>query len=193
MERVDLAGMLYGEFKTYKKLPMDDNENIQSEFWGAYIDSADEGSDYLCCISFILYMGLLYTLDVYYTQEAMEVTEKETAKRLLDNNIHYALFESNAGGRAFARNVTKEAEEIAPYNSLSIHWFHQSKNKDTRILSNSASVNNRVVMPVDWAVRWPVFHEHTTNHMKAGKNKHDHAPDTLTGCVEMLDKRIEFV
>jgi len=159
----------------------------------AYIDTADKGIDYLCCISFILYMGLLYVVDVYYTQEGTEITQKEIAKHLLDSQIRYALFESNAGGSIVAQNVIREAEEIAPYNSLTIHWFHQSKNKDARILSYSASVNNRVVMPVDWAVRWPVFHEHITNHMKAGKNKYDDAPDTLTGCVEMLDKRIEFV
>lgn len=50
-----------------------------------------------------------------------------------------------------------------------IKWFHQSKNKEARIYSNSATVQNTVLMPQDWANRWKDFHKAIMTYQKKVK------------------------
>ena len=108
------------------------------------------------------------------------------AKRLHDFHVTRPKFESNSGGRGFARNVFRIYQELFK-KRIYIDMFHQSKNKEARILSYSARVQQIVLMPKDWAIRWPKFFSALMLYVKEGKNAHDDAPDTLTGCVEMSD------
>lgn len=171
-----LEGLLYSEFKTYSKLP---EYNIVKN----YTDTADTGEDYLCSVDYIEHNKMNYIIDVLYTQKPNEYTENEMAKRLFKNNVNYSIIESNNGGRAFARNVERITKGLGNNKTL-ISWFHQSKNKEARIKSNSSTVNNTVVMPDNWHIRWPEFYNDIINYMAKGKNKHDDAVDVLTGIVE---------
>ena len=65
-----------------------------------------------------------------------------------------------------------------------IQWFFQSKNKTSRILSNSTGVMQNVLFPVNWEDRWPEFAQAIRKHQKEGKNAHDDAADALTGVYE---------
>lgn len=176
MERVDIKGKLYTEFKTYTELP----ENITGRLF--YTDTADEGNDYLCSISALKSGLYLYVTDVLYTQEPQEITETKQVNFVIRNDVSSGWIESNNGGRAFARNVKRILQEKGYRES--IQWFHQSKNKKARILTNAATAQNYVLFPKDWAIRWPEFYNALHMYQKEGKNKHDDAPDTLTGIVE---------
>lgn len=182
-EPVDIKGRLYSSFKTYKDLPQDDKGNLLFKYLLNYTDTADMGSDYLCSICYGMYEDAYYILDVLYTKDAMEVTEPATAKMLSKHNIGCAIIESNNGGRGFARNVERICRE-AGNRHTNINWFHQSKNKTARILSNSTSVMNNLYFPVNWMDRWPEFARDITKYQKEGKNAHDDAPDALTGVYE---------
>mgnify|MGYP003301929513 CR=1 FL=1 len=182
-EPVDIKGRLYSSFKTYTELPHDDNGNLLFKYLLNYTDTADMGSDYLCSICYGMYGNDYYILDVLYTKDAMEVTEPETAKMLTRHNIGCAIIESNNGGRGFARNLQQECKKLGN-NHTNINWFHQSKNKTARILSNSTSVMNNLYFPVNWMDRWPEFANDITKYQKEGKNAHDDAPDALTGVYE---------
>ena len=84
------------------------------------------------------------------------------------NKVKIANIESNNGGRGFARVVGKGAV------GTNVEWFHQSSNKEARIFSNSATVNNRVTMPKDWFLRWPRFYSDVVKYKKLFKaNKFD--------------------
>lgn len=72
-------------------------------------------------------------------------------------------------------------------HKCSVTWFHQSKNKRTRILTNASNVMEQVIMPPDWKQRWPVFAQHVSRYQRKGKNDHDDAEDALTGFVELLN------
>lgn len=182
-EPVDIKGRLYSSFKTYTELPQDDKGNPLFQFLLNYTDTADQGSDYLCSICYGMYEDAYYILDVLYTKEAMEVTEPATAKMITKHNIGCAIIESNNGGRGFARNVERICRENGNRHT-NIKWFHQSKNKTARILSNSTSVMNNLYFPVNWMDRWPEFARDITKYQKEGKNAHDDAPDALTGVYE---------
>lgn len=182
-EPIDLKGRLYSNLKTYEKLPPQFERIIN------YTDTADEGNDWLCSINAGIYQGEAFILDVYYTKDGMEITEPETAKFLYKGNVNRATIESNNGGRGFSRNVQRLIWENHQSRSVVIKWFHQSKNKMARILTNSGYVMEHVYFPWNWKSKWPEFHRDITEFQKEGKNKHDDAPDTLTGIAEQAQKQ----
>lgn len=182
-EPIDVKGRLYSSLKTYTEIPVDDTNKPLFDYILNYTDTADEGSDFLCSICYGMYGSTAYILDVLYTKDPMEVTEPATAQMLTRNNVGNALIESNNGGRGFARNVERELRQ-AGNSHTAVKWFHQGQNKRARILSNSTGVMNNVLLPVDWAERWPDFAEALGKYQKEGKNEHDDAPDALTGVYE---------
>ena len=200
-EPIDILGKLYTSFKTYTDIPKDDDGNCVFEKILCYIDTADEGRDYLCAIVVGSYLGEGYLLDVLYTKDGMEITEPETAAFLNRNHVTAVRIESNNGGRGFARNikrilrdqVSSEAEEGIPdeerqWSLISIKWFHQSENKRARILSNCSFIMQHIYFPVNWSIKWPRFFEAIVGYQKEGKNSYDDAPDALTGVAEMIGK-----
>lgn len=191
---IDLTGILYKNLKTYRKVPELNGKPIFKRIL-SYTDTADTGSDWLCSIVFGEYNGEAYLLDVYYTQEGMEITEPAEAKFLYENKVNLAYIESNNGGRGFARNVQRLLLEKHGSRSTVIKWFHQAGNKEARIFSASAFVQNHIYFPLNWKDRWPKFYKHLTGYLKEGKNKFDDSADTITGCGEMIGKikSFEFV
>ncbi len=175
-EPIDVKGRLYSNILTYTERP-------EFDYILNYTDTADEGSDFLCSICYGVSGNYLYVLDVLYTKDAMEITEPATAKMLTKCNVGTALIESNNGGRGFARNVERELREMKNHHTQ-IKWFHQSKNKKARILSNSTGVMKNVLFPVGWQDKFPEFANDILKYQKEGKNAHDDAPDALTGVYE---------
>lgn len=185
-EPIDIKGRLYNEFKTYVDLPKEKIVKIS-----AYCDTADTGDDFLCNIIYADCKDSAYILDIIYTKEAMEITEPLVAEAYKKFNVNVADIESNNGGRAFARNIERITRDKGNYKTV-IKWFHQSGNKIARILSNSAWVNANIYMPVDWKSKWPEFAKDIISYQKEGRNKHDDAPDALTGVAEKTINRNEM-
>lgn len=187
-EPIDLKGRLYTSFKTYDRLPVDDQGNSLFDGIYSYTDTADEGADYLCTIIWGVYMREAYVLDVYYTQAGMEITEPETAKRFKEWKVNLARIESNNGGSGFARNVKRISEEELRNLETVIRWFHQSKNKKARILSNATWVMAHVLYPQNWKHKWPEYYKSMIRYQRDGENKHDDAQDCTTGVAETMYK-----
>lgn len=76
-------------------------------------------------------------------------------------------------------------------NKTKVNWFHQSKNKVARILSNATWVMDHVYFPEGWRNKWPELYQALTTYQKEGKNAHDDAPDALTGIAEKMGKTIQ--
>lgn len=211
-QTIDEVGQLYKNLKTYKQRP----EQFYRIF--NYTDTADEGDDYLAAGVFGEIDGECWLLDILYTKDGMEITEPATAELLSINNVGLAKFESNNGGRGFARAVEKILKEnyieetktiegllkqqnpdipekelkelIAEYprqwKRVPVTWFHQTENKIARIQSNNNYIMQHFYFPENWNERWPLFYRDITRYMREGKNKHDDAPDMLTGAAEMV-------
>ncbi len=136
--------------------------------------------------------GVIYVTDAVYSREPMEMTEGLVGTMLRESGTRAALIESNNGGRGFARAV----QALAP--QVRVEWFHQSANKEARILSNAATVVHTVRFPCDWALRWPELYAHlTTYRWKFRANRWHDAADVVTGLVEReiagRDTRIKSV
>lgn len=183
-EPMDLKGALYEYFLEYEELPKE-FKMIEN-----YTDTADEGADSLCSINYGVGMdNKAYILDVLFTRESMEKTERKTAQMLTKDNVNYARIESNNGGRGFSRNVQRIAKEELGNTKTIFKPFHQSSNKMARILTGSTGVMQNVYFPKDWKTKWRDFYEELRGFQREGKNKHDDAPDALTGVYEILEKK----
>lgn len=180
-EPIDLKGRLYSSFKTY------DNITFEFESINMYSDTADKGEDYLCNIIYGKYKHEAYILDVYFTKEAMEVTELETARRLMKFNVNVADIESNNGGRGFSRAVENKLLSKG-WNKTIFRPFHQSKNKESRILSNATWVMEHIYLPKNWGDKWPEYYKSMYEYQREGKNAHDDAQDATTGVAEKVSQ-----
>lgn len=182
---INQRNLLYKSFGVYETLPQ---LNVRK----AYVDTADKGEDYTCAIAYGIPQDkeddFIYVLDILYSQESMEHTEPMTINFLNENNINNVDIESNNGGRGFARVVRKGV------SNMSITDFHQSANKEARIMSNSATVNRRLLFPLNWQYRWPDVYEHIRTYKRNFKsNPTDDIQDVMTGVIEKSGKQFWVV
>ena len=179
-EPIDIKGRLYSEFKTYVDRPI-------FKRISAYTDTADTGKDYLASYIYGETMDKeAYILDILFTKEPMEVTEPLLARKLVENEVNLCWIESNNGGRGFARNVERLMRENHGTNQTTVKWFHQSKNKQARILTNATWLMEHVYFPDGWRNRWPELYKSLMTYQREGKNSHDDAQDALTGIAEKI-------
>ena len=178
--------MMYREFKTYDIIPYAIESTRK-----AYVDTADTGDDYLCAICYVEQPEGNYVTDVLYTKKPMEYTEPATAEMLSRQQTEEAFIESNNGGRGFARNVEKQCR-LMGNTKTRISWFAQTDNKQVRIFSKSADVNNMTFFPSGWDKKWPEFYRAVMGYMKEGRNANDDAPDALTGCFEKREPQMQL-
>lgn len=183
---IDLKGVLYSNLKTYERVPCDQNGEPLFSVIKNYTDTADTGDDWLASITYGVYNKEAYILDVVYSRASMEHTEPEVADMFYRNAVNIADIESNNGGRGFARQVVQRLRDTYGSNYTKVVPFHQSKNKQARILSNATWVMDHIYFPVNWADRWPEFYKAVTRYQREGKNEHDDAADALTGVAEKL-------
>lgn len=183
-------GKLYQPFKTW----------IEKSDWGAYVrsgcyvDVADEGNDFLCAISYDIYRSdsqvfnektkrfepLLFALvtDVEFTNDNTDITTVTVPRLINSNNVQKAWIESNNGGSQFEKVVKKKVRALTVP-------FYQNENKEARVVTNAPFVNQHIIMPFGWDVRYEKFYTHITGFLrKFGANAHDDDADALTGIYE---------
>lgn len=176
-------GLLYNDLKEYghDDLP-EEGERL------SMTDVADAGTDFYCSIFYNLHAGYAYITDVIYTDDSNKKTIPLQAKKIIEHKPKESKFESNNAGGVFADQVDKILEE-KNHIITAVTKFHQKENKEARILNNATIVQDRILFPKGWNVKYPAFHYAVTRFMKLfRKNKHDDAPDTLTMIAENINK-----
>lgn len=182
-EPIDIKGRLYSGFKTYVDKPT-------FKRISAYTDTADTGKDYLASYIYGVTMdNEAYILDVVFTKEPMEVTEPLLAQKLAEWQVNTCDIESNNGGRGFARNVERLTQDSYQNRYTVFNWFHQSQNKQARILTNTTWAIEHIYFPENWRHRWSELYQNLMSYQREGKN-HDDAADALTGVVEAINDKI---
>ena len=181
-------------YKNKFKVWIDKSEYGELIRKGNYTDVADEGDDYLFSACYDVYKSnntfynektnrhepILYALitDMIFTQENTDVTEVSVPAMINANGTELAWIESNNGGSGFEKKITKKVKAITKA-------FYQGTNKESRIVTNAASVNAQIIMPFDWETRFPKVYEHVTEFLRDfPANTHDDAEDGLTGIYE---------
>ena len=152
-----------------------------------YVDTADTGADFTCAIIYDETEVGNYIVDVLYTLRPVEYTVPALAKLLTKYTVAECVIEANNGGRLFKNEVEQQCRLLGN-GKTRFTSFHQSENKETRIYSHSAIVQNLTFMPQGWKHSFPEFSKAICGYLKAGQNEHDDAPDALTGTIE---KRVQ--
>ena len=192
-EPVDIKGKLYKRFLTYNPADIRTVDNPEGQIIfkeiRARADTADKGEDYLAMTIYgVTVDKKAYVLDIYYTQDDMETTEIEAAKRLLKYNPYIFRAESNNGGRGWSRAVERNYKEMGGHTTI-FKPYTQTMNKEARILSESTFVQDNIYFPMDWNVRYKEAYNSMNEYQRQGKNEHDDIQDNITSIAEELDVR----
>ena len=188
---IDAKGCMYKDLKIYDEFPLDEFNKPRFEQIVAYVDTADKGKDYLACVVAGCYQKELYILDILYTQEPMEITEKLVARMLYDNEVNIALFEANNGGGLFSRRVNEILLNEYDSNKTIIKEQVQTKNKWTRINNTAPWLMEHMIFPGNAKSRWREAWEHLITFSRTGTNKHDDLEDCLTALCENFGQGIK--
>ena len=190
-EPVDIKGKLYKRFLTYNPEDIQSINNtdgrIRFKEVRARADTADKGEDYLAMTIYgVTQSNKAYILDIYYTQDDMETTEIEAAKRLLKYNPVIFRAESNNGGRGWSRAVERHYKEMGGTRTV-FKPYTQTLNKEARILSEASFIQDNIYFPMDWNTRYREAYNSMNEYQRQGKNEHDDIEDNITSIAEELD------
>lgn len=180
---IDIQGRLYSSFNEWKDLPTDEEGNALTFHMKNYTDVADQGNDFLVSVNWFEHEDNVYIQDLYISDEDAEITEPRVAELLNTGDVNEAEFESNNGGKGYARNIERELEMLGNKKCV-VSWTPQTSNKEARILASSAWNQKHVFMPSGWQKKYPKFFEQLMTYQKKGKNKFDDAPDVLAAIYE---------
>ena len=180
-------GLLYTKFTCYGK-----GSNIPTpekfEKICCQIDFKDKGKDWFCAIVYGQYKKQAYVLDVYYSQDNSAIAEPKIAKMLSAHKVREARIESNGAGDVICRNIARIMREEHNY-TCNLTSFHQSVNKESKILSQDMWVMNNLLFPADWSSRWKSFYGAMTMFLANFKeNEHDDAPDCCSEIALLFNK-----
>ena len=79
------------------------------------------------------------------------------------------------------------------WNGTVVDTFHQSQNKQARIISNTTWLMENLYMPENWRDKWPEYYKAMNTYQKEGKNANDDAPDATTGIAEEMNKQGDWL
>ena len=177
---VDIEGRLYDGFEEWTTLPQDIIKVNNT-------DVADQGKDNICSINWGKIQtnnGVkVYITDIFYSPDKAEITEPKIARMLTADNITEAEFESNNGGKGYARNIERELIALGNTKTV-VKWTPQTANKEARILSSSAWNAKNILMPPNWTSKYPEFASEVLGYVAGGKNAHDDGVDVLASVYE---------
>ena len=176
---VNIEGQLYKGFDEWTTLP---EMKILNN-----TDVADQGKDNLCSINWGMVKTddevKVYITDIYYSPDKAEVTEPAVAKMINAGGVNEAEFESNNGGKGYARNIERELRKLGNYSTL-VKWTPQTSNKEARILASSAWNTKNILMPPNWMSKYSEFAGEVLGYVAGGKNAHDDGVDVLATLYE---------
>lgn len=166
------------ELNYYFELPVDKEPDATV----AICDSAESGSDSTALVILKLYGDDVFVDDVVFDNSPAQITKPQCAKKIIEHNVSVAVFESNAAGSYFARDVEQLVKEMG--GKVSMRLKRTISNKQTRIeMASDGIIKNFYFKDKSKYKRgsqyWSFMQELTT-YTRNGKVPHDDAPDVLS-------------
>lgn len=176
---VDIGGKLFGDIDVITE---EEFKSLKGELSGclAYVDVADQGTDYLASIVVAVIGEKMYVVDYIYTRDNTDITIPLVASMLNKWNVSYCRVESNSMGAMFSRELQRQSK-------TKILQVVNATNKMTRIIMQSAYIiNNFVWIKYNKNPHSIQFLEAMYSFSKEGKNKNDDAPDCASGLAMFI-------
>lgn len=166
------------ELKRFFKLPAD----ISPDAIVCACDTAETGSDSCSMPVAYIYGTDVYIVDVVFDNSPSGVTKPQCAKLIVNHHVSTAMFESNAAGTYFARDVAELVEKNGGLTSIRTKMT--ISNKQTRIEFASDGIKKNFYFKdestYDRNSQYAAFMKELTTHTRSGKVEHDDAADSLS-------------
>ena len=174
----EAKGLLFHdtELNRFYELPGD----IEPDSTIAVCDTAEGGEDYCSLVVAKIYGEDVYIVDVVFDDSPPEVTKPECARVIVNNEVSSCLFESNASGEYFARDIGLILKEQG--YKCGIRTKRTITNKKTRIEFASDNIIKHFYFKGEYkrGSQYDVFMRQLVSYTRTGKNLHDDAPDSLS-------------
>lgn len=183
----EAKGLLFPEksLNRYYELPVEEPDSVV-----AVCDTAEKGSDYTAMVVLKIYGDDIYVDDVVFDDSTPEITKPQCAKKIVDNGVVSAIFESNNAGEYYSRDVNKLVEQMG--HRVSICTKRTISNKQTRIEFASDGIIAHFffkdVSKYDRNSQYAAFIKQLITYTRSGKVEHDDAPDVLSLAENNLRK-----
>ena len=173
-EPVDISGRTFTDLRMIDK---DEFEKIKDQIEGCigYVDTADAGQDYTAMIIGAVIKNELFIVDYVFTRDNTDITIPLIASKLDNWSVNYCRVESNNIGAMFGRQLQQMVK------STKILLVHNSQNKITRIIMQSAFIQNKFIFVKNGDNHHELFMQNLLSFTKEGKNKNDDSPDCSAG------------
>jgi predicted phage terminase large subunit-like protein len=177
---IESKGLLY-PIEELNRFNMKEIKTREPDGLLGFTDTADKGSDFLCCLIGRKYGDSCYITDIIFTQDGVEITEPLVAQMLIDTNCTIMKIEANNGGESYARNVRKLIRNEKC--SCQVISEQATTNKETRILMAAGYIKENFYFRTDYLAGsdYDKYMRQLTSYIKLGKNKHDDGVDATTG------------
>jgi len=177
-------GALFGDLKTY--LPA---ENTVYDGAMAYIDIADEGTDFLCMVVGKNVKDIIHVPEVVFSESNTDITLPQCAEVIKRHKIKYCRVESNSMGAMFGRNLQK----LVP--DCQILLTASTTHKHTRILMSSNDINHymRFLPEAQRDAMYSNYMKLMALYTKDGKCKQDDAPDATSGLMIFIQSMLSHL
>jgi predicted phage terminase large subunit-like protein len=172
---VDMQGRLFNDIKFMPKEEFEKfKETNQIEGCIGYVDVSDQGTDYTAVAIGAVINKKLFIVDYIMTRDNTDITIPQTAALLNKWQVAYCRVESNSMGAMFGR-------QLQTLTKTRILQVHNTQNKITRIIMNSAYIMNTMIFVRNEDNQSELFIQNMLSFSKEGRNKNDDAPDCLAG------------
>ena len=177
-EPVEMEGVVFNRDKMQfvDKMP----QEFDTTF--AYMDVADEGTDYLALVVGQLLNDKVYITDVLFTQDGVDSSLPQCVAMIDKYNPKYIRIEGNNQGKLYARFVK---EKISVPTKILV--IKNTTNKLTRIIMESLFIYDQFIFRgnTEYHSEYSKFMRCVFGLMKNGSSKYDDAPDALSGLSKM--------
>ena len=143
----------------------------------AYIDVADEGTDFLCMVIGKTVGTRICITDVVFSDQNADVTIPMCVAALKSNGVSYVRVESNSMGAMYGRSIQ------AQLDACEVLFVNNGTNKHTRILMEAPFIYEYCYFKLE-AERDAMYHAFMLQlfrYTKDGKADHDDAADATCG------------
>lgn len=157
------------EIKRYKE----GTYNYESSI--AYIDVADEGTDYTCMFVAKTIGSTIHIVDCVFSDGNTDITLPLIADCLQRNKVKYCRTESNSLGAMYNRTLQRMAPDTECFPASS------TTHKHTRIIMDACFINEHFYFKENSNPMYEAAINQMCSYTKDGKAKHDDAIDAATG------------
>lgn len=162
----------------YIKLPVD----VDPDMIVGAVDTAESGKDSTVLVIAYIYGSDVFIEDVVYDNSPSSVTKPEVAECIIRNKATSILFESNAAGSYYGRDVDDYLRDKE--YACSIRFKRSIANKLARIDEASSRIIKNFYFKdrtqYDSGSQYAHFLREVTTMTRSGKVPHDDAPDCLS-------------